>query len=135
MRCLSLSCHVIFFLMLMPCDFFLWCYTKYGITRRNDMSMTIFECTSWLCLDLPNLTNIQETTWTFTILYQRILSSHCLPIPALGFVYKQTNVFAIAILRPEWFEHSSQLSWAARFTNYAIAFLIIKQTIFKRKEE
>ena len=59
--------------------------------------------------------NIQETTWTFTILNQRILSSHCLPIPALGLIYKQTNVFAI--LRPEWFEHSSELSWAACFTN------------------
>ena len=27
------------------------------------------------------------------------------------------------MLRPEWFEHSSELSWAACFTNYAIAFL------------
>ena len=26
------------------------------------------------------------------------------------------------MLRPEWFEHSSELSWAACFTNYAMAF-------------
>ena len=51
------------------------------------------------------------------------------------------------MLRPEWFEHSSELSWAACFTNYAIAFLetytiswhyasqqIYKQTVFKLKE-
>ena len=27
---------------------------------------------------------IQETTWTFTVIHQRILRSLCLPIPALG---------------------------------------------------
>ena len=72
---------------------------------------------------MPNLTNIQETTWTFTILNQRILSSHCLPIPALGLIFVNNQANILVMLRPEWFEHSSELSWAACFTNYAIAFL------------
>ena len=40
-------------------------------------------------------------------LHQQSLKLSCLPFPALG-------LFA---LRPEWFEHSSKLSWAAGFTN------------------
>lgn len=79
---------------------------------------------------------IQETTWTFTVIYQRILRSLCLPIPALGLIlifYKNVTyllscVFVMYatsfILRLEWFEHSSELSWAVCFTNYAIAFYI-----------
>lgn len=33
-------------------------------------------------------TFIRETTWTFTTKSQRNLSSHCLPIPALGLIYE-----------------------------------------------
>ena len=62
---------------------------------------------------------IRETTWTFTIINQRSLSSPCLPIPALGHVmnigFGYITLHEI-LLRLEWLEHSSELSWAACFT-------------------
>ena len=55
--------------------------------------------------------DIQKTTWTFTATKPANLK------------IALSTYSSIWIVRPEWFEHSSKLSWAACFTNYAMAFI------------
>ena len=56
-----------------------------------------------MVLDKPLSEEGFEPTWYTSAKLKFALST----VPALG----------LFVLRPEWFEHSSKLSWAAGFTN------------------